>query len=59
MTAILLETFGIKQKRFEVTDKEGLDVVTKKEKLRFAFQHLLLLGLSFYGILVCLSNLLI
>lgn len=57
MTAILLETFGIKQKRFEVTDKEGLDVVTKKEKIRFAFPHLLLLGLSFYGILVCLSNL--
>lgn len=57
MGAILLETIGLKQKRFEVTEKETLDRVTKREKLRFAMPHLLLLGLCFYGILTSITQL--
>lgn len=57
MTAVLLETFGVKQKRFEVTDKELTDRIRKREKLRFAMPHLILLGLSFYGILVSMEQL--
>lgn len=57
MVAVLLETFGIKQHKFEVTDKEGIDKVTKEEKIRFALPHLILIGLTFYGILESVTKL--
>lgn len=53
MTAVILETFGIKNKKFSVTRKDGVKENLRWYQIKHGVPHLVLAFLCFIGILNC------